>query len=216
MKEYILFDLDGTLVNTKEGIIKSVYYALDGLHITEDEPEKLECFIGPPLIDSFREFYQLNDRAAAEAVKLFRQRYDRKGVFECKPYDGIIEMTAKLREAGKHLGVATSKIQYSAEQILEMYKLKDAFKVIVGATLDSSLVIKADVIRTVLAEMGAFEADKVIMVGDRKHDVIGAKECGLECIGVRYGFADPGELESAGADYIVEDVEALGKLLMSL
>lgn len=216
MKEYILFDLDGTLVNTKEGIVKSVYYALDALHITEDEPEKLECFIGPPLIDSFREFYQLNDRAAEEAVKLFRQRYERKGVFECKPYDGILELTARLRKAGKRLCVATSKTQVYAEQILEMHKLRDVFEVFVGATPDGSLLIKSDIIRTVLTELGVHEVDKVVMVGDRKYDVIGAKEFGIECIGVRYGFAGAGELESAGADYIVEDVEALGRLLLSL
>ncbi len=216
MKQYILFDLDGTLVNSKEGIIKSVYYALDSLGIEESEPEKLSCFIGPPLDYSFRTFYQLNDTGVRKAVEKYRERYAQKGVYECKMYDGMEQVVKTLSASGAVLCLATSKPQPFAEQILEMFHLKEYFKVIVGATFDGRISEKSDVVAEVVRQLPGVSKEEMIMIGDREHDIIGAKENGIESIGVRHGFAKPGEFEAAGANYIVKDADELLALLQTL
>lgn len=209
----LLFDLDGTLVNSKEGIVKSVYYALHALDIEESEPEKLERFIGPPLEESFREFYQLNDTGVRKAVELYRERYKKKGVYECSLYPGIDAALQALHEQGKRICLATSKPQVFAEQILDMHHVRQYFQCIVGATLDSSMIHKADIIREVMRQLPVATPDQLVMIGDRRYDIEGAKACGIKSIGVEYGFAEQNELQDAGADYIVPDVPALLSLL---
>lgn len=213
MKDIILFDLDGTLVDNSEGIVKSVYYALDCLGVTEDEPEKLKRFIGPPLESAFREFYQLNDTGVRRAVEKYRERYSKKGVWECRLYEGISPLLNRLHEAGKILCVATSKPQVFMEEILASLGVKKYFTVQVGATLDGTFCEKSDIIQTVIAQLPGRKVSEMLMVGDRKFDVFGAKRCGMESVGVYYGFAEQGELETAGAEYIAQDVKELENLL---
>lgn len=213
--KYLLFDLDGTLVNNRDGIVKSVYYALESLGIIEDEPEKLERFIGPPLINSFKDFYQLNDTGAKRAVEKYRERYSVKGVLECKLYDGIAELLDKLKADGYFLCVATSKPEKFTLQILENLGIKDKFDIIVGATLDSSMVEKPDIIKAILAKLPSGANEESLMIGDRRFDILGAKECNMRSVGVRWGFHEKNELENAGADYIVDTPQQLYELITS-
>lgn len=213
MKKYLLFDLDGTLINTREGIVKSVYYALNSLDIEESEPEKLNRFIGPPLDYSFRNYYKLNDTGIRKAIEKYRERYKDKGIYECKPYDGMKELVKKCYEKNHVICLATAKPQPFAEQILEMFDLKKYFTVIVGASFDNSFVEKTAIVEKVISDLGNVPKSEMIMIGDREHDIIGAKNNGIESVGIKHGFAEKGEFEKAGANYIVEDVDELAELL---
>lgn len=217
MKEIILFDLDGTLFNTKQGIVKCVQYALSYYGIEEENIDSLEKFIGPPLHKSFQMFYGFSEEKGVEAAAKYRERYREEGVFECSPYEGLEEMLKTLKDAGKRLGIATSKPEIFANQILEKFGVAQYFEYVTGSLLDNTRSKKTEVIIEALNRFNATdELDKVIMVGDREHDIIGAKETKLQSVGVKYGFAEGDELMEAGADYIVEEVEELTNLLLSL
>lgn len=216
MYQYILFDLDGTLTDPKEGITKSVQYALKHVGIEEPNLENLIRFIGPPLTESFHVFYGIEGERMEEAIAKFRERFSTKGIFENGVYEGIHELLAALKEQGKTLAVATSKPWVFAERILEKYELRQFFDVVVGSELDEKTrCSKTEVIEEVLRRLKLEEnaLSSVIMVGDRKHDIIGANNCHLDSVGVYFGYAEPNELEEAGATYIVHDVAGLKTLL---
>lgn len=213
-KKYLLFDLDGTLTDPKEGITKSVQYALKAYGIIEEDLDKLCPFIGPPLKDSYMEFYGFNEKDAQDGVYKYREYFSVKGWMENKEYPGIDRMLDTLKKSGKHLMVATSKPELFAVKILKHFGMDHYFDFIGGADMEETRVRKADVIRYVLEKNGIEHLEDVIMIGDRKHDVQGAKEAGVECIGVLYGYGDRTELESAGADYIAETVEELSAMLL--
>lgn len=215
MKRYFLFDLDGTLTDTGEGILKSVQYALDAYGIHGEPEEKLRRFVGPPLHRSFVEFYGFSEEQAFEAVEKYRERYREKGVYENALYPGMDRLLPALAEVAT-LCVATSKPLVFASQILQMRGVDSCFTVTVGANLDGTMTDKAEVIAEVLRQLGGPDVREVIMVGDREHDILGAKACGLESIGVEYGFAGEGELQEAGADYVVPTVKALWELCRRL
>lgn len=214
-KQFILFDLDGTLTDPMVGITKSVQYALRHYGIEETDLKKLCPFIGPPLQDSFMEYYGFSEEKAAEAIGVYREYFSKTGLYENMEYSGIRDMLAGLKAAGKNLYVATSKPELFAKQILEYFRLTEYFDFIGGADMGETRVKKGDVIRYVLKENQITDLDQVMMVGDRKHDIIGAKENGLESTGVLYGYGSREELETAKADWIVDTVEALGRLLGS-
>ena len=217
MKDILLFDLDGTLFNTKEGIVNCVKYALEYYGIHEEKEENLERFIGPPLHKSFEMFYGFDNKKAAEAAEKYRERYKDSGIFQCSPYGGMENMLKALKENGKRLGVATSKPEVFAERILEKYNLKKYFEYVTGSLLDNTRTGKSDVILEALQRFQAYKnRENVIMIGDREHDIIGAKETGLMSVGVRYGFSKGDELERAGADYVVSNVEELSALLLHM
>ena len=216
MISYLLFDLDGTLTNPQEGITKCVQHALRAFQIDEPDLEKLIPFIGPPLIQSFMEFYQFTEEQAREAVAVYRERFGTVGLFENFPYPGIAEMLKQLQAQGKILAVASSKPTIYVRRILEKFKLAPYFQVIEGSNLDGTRVDKKEVIAEVLNQLGNPSADQLLMIGDRKFDVIGAKEMGFGCAGVRFGFASPGELEDSGAVFIADTVEELHQYLISL
>ena len=211
----ILFDLDGTLTDSQEGIVNSVKNALDYFGIQE-EREKMTAFVGPPLHDTFREVYGFNAEQIDMGTKKFREYFSEKGWLENAPYPGIEELLKALREAGKHLVVATSKPEAFAVRILEHFGLAQYFDHICGAPMDEhSGAKKSRIIENALSyyEHGPFITDAV-MVGDRKHDVLGAHEKGLSAVGVLYGYGDRQELEEAGADFIVETIDSLKELLL--
>ena len=216
MKKYFLFDLDGTLTNTKEGIIKGLVIALGSVGKNEKDLSKLERFIGPPLKKSFMNFYNLNSEQADLAIEKYREYYKDKGMYECALYGGMDKLLRKLREEAPNVKicVATSKPQYFAEKILEHCGVRDCFDVIVGATMDHSRVEKADIIAEVMRLCPEYEKSEMIMIGDRKYDIEGAKLCEIESVGVRFGFAEGTELEDAGADYIVYTVSELEEKLI--
>lgn len=220
MFQYCLFDLDGTLTDPREGITKSVQYALKAYGIEEPDLTKLEPFIGPPLADSFMEFYGFTKEQAMKAVEIYRERFAPIGVLENEIYPGISDMLACLCEKGMKLAVASSKPGCFVHQILEHFEIEKYFDVIVGSELDGRRTAKEEVVEEALrqlnmTDMSAEEKKKnCAMVGDRKFDMEGAITHGLTGIGVRFGFAGEGELEEAGADLVVDTVEELKAVLL--
>lgn len=206
MYEVILFDLDGTLTDPAEGITNSVAHALSKRGINIENKSELNSFIGPPLTDSFEKYYGMTHEEAVKAVEDYREYFKPKGMFENKVYEGIPEMLAELRNAGKKLIVTTSKPEVFAKRILEHFSLDGYFAFIAGSTLDGSRIKKGDVIRYALQSCKITDTDKCIMVGDRLHDVEGAKQCGMKSIGVLWGYGTQDELETAGTDLIAEKV----------
>lgn len=211
-KKYILFDLDGTLTDPKEGITKSVEYVLNSHGILVDDLDKLCPFIGPPLQEGFMEFYGFPQDKAREAVFKYREYFSVKGWKENKKYEGIDKVLLSLKNQGKLLFVATSKPENMAVKILDYFGLSSFFEFIGGADMEETRVKKADVIRYVLETTGITDVSQAVMIGDREHDIIGAREVGMASVGVLYGYGSRKELEEAGADYIAENLEQLAGL----
>ena len=222
MFKYILFDLDGTLTDPKLGITSSVQYALRALGIEEPSLDRLEPFIGPPLADSFREFYGLEGERLATAIDKYRERFATQGIFENEIYPGIPQMLADLKAKGKKLAIASSKPTLFVEQILEHFEIEKYFDHVVGSNMDGTRGTKEEVVEETLRQMLTVEMtpgqkrDAVAMVGDRKFDIEGARAHGITSVGVLFGYAPEGELEEAGADYIVNSVRSLQVLLTLL
>lgn len=204
MFDAVLFDLDGTLTDPFEGISNSIIYALKKFGITAPDKPLLKKFIGPPLTESFSEYCGLNHSDALHAVDYYREYFSVAGIFENKPYEGVCELLSGLKERGYTAIVATSKPEQFAKAIVQHFGLEQYFKEICGATMDQSRTQKADVIAYALKKCEIKEKDKkrAVMVGDRKHDIIGAKTNGLSSIGVLYGYGSKEELLEAGANYI--------------
>lgn len=218
MTRALIFDFDGTLFDTGEGIIRSVQYALERYGIYETDLVKLRKFVGPPLMDSFAELYGMSPEQAREAVALYRERYLPIGLLECAPYPGIPGLLERLRVKGFKLGVATGKPTAMAEQILSNHGMEHVFDCVYGSEPDGLHAKKEEAILAALEALGLTGAKKreALMIGDRKFDAEGAKKCGVDCVGVYYGYAEPGELERAGAVVTVNNVEELGQYLLNL
>lgn len=214
MIDYVLFDLDGTLTDPAEGITNSVAHALMKRGITVEDKSELNSFIGPPLTDSFEKYFGFSHEEAILAVEDYREYFKPKGMFENKVYEGIPEMLHGLKKAGKRLIVATSKPEVFAKRILEHFSLDGYFDFVAGSTLDGSRIKKGDVIRYALESCGVADIDRCIMIGDRLHDVVGAAELGMSCIGVLWGYGAREELETAGADYIAEKVGDIEEIIL--
>lgn len=212
--EHILFDLDGTLTDSGPGIINSVIYALERFNIKVTDRNTLRPFIGPPLTDSFQRFLGSSREEAERAVAYYREYYTDKGMYENTVYDGVPQMLETLLEHGMHPILTTSKPEVFAKIILEHFDLAKYFELIVGSCIDGTRVKKAEVIRYALKSCDVNDLSKVIIVGDREHDILGAKATGISSLGVLYGYGDREELESAGADYIAETVADIGRILL--
>jgi phosphoglycolate phosphatase len=213
-KTYILFDLDGTLTDPGMGITNSVAYALAHFGITVTDRTQIYRFIGPPLMDSFMEYYGFTEEQATEAVRVYREYFADKGWAENTVYEGIETMLSELVATGKILLVATSKPQVFAERILNYFGLAHYFTHICGVALQAPRgYSKADVIREALSKAGVTDLSTAVMVGDRHHDIDGAKAVGLASVGVLYGYGDREEHETAGAGAIAESVAELREYL---
>lgn len=211
MKSYdtFFFDLDGTITDSAPGITNSVVHALKKYGIEETDYEKLCKFIGPPLTVSFQEYYGFSKEKSLEAIEYYREYYKDKGIFENSVYDGFEDVVKKLKEAGKRLIVATSKPEPFARRIIEYFGLSPYFEYVAGMELDGRRGSKEEVINYALETCRIKDKSRVLMVGDRRHDVIGARAAGVDCLGVLYGFGTREELETAGAAYIVETPEEI-------
>lgn len=212
----ILFDLDGTLTASGEGITKSVQYALKKMGKDEmgSDLKALEVFVGPPLLKQFMDYCHFTREEAKQAVVYYRERYTVTGIFENVPYPGIPELLEKLRKKGYKLGVASSKPDSMVKIVLEHFHLSDYFHVIRGSDIEKPGMTKAEVIEEALRGLGCEEnRDQAVIVGDRFYDVEGAKQAGISCIGVTYGYGSRQELEEAGAEAVVDTAEELGRLL---
>ena len=213
---YVLFDLDGTLTDPAEGITNSVAYALRRYGIEVSDTSELNCFIGPPLTDSFERFYGFSHEKAVEAVEVYREYFRPTGIFENKVYDGIPELLSRLKAEGKKVIMATSKPEVFARQIAEHFSFDGYFDLIAGSTLDGSRVKKHDVIENAIERFEITDRSQCVMIGDRLHDIEGAKASAIKSIGVLWGYGSREELEGCGADYICESVDALFDLICSL
>jgi phosphoglycolate phosphatase len=212
----ILFDLDGTLTDPKTGIIKSVQYALKSFGIDEPNLDALTKFIGPPLRDSFANFYGFSANDAELAVAKYREYFSDKGIFENEVYPGIPEMLKTLQNSRATLAVATSKPTVYARQILGHFALDGYFSFVAGSELDGTRSVKSEVINYALDELGVTDKASSMMVGDREHDIIGANEVGILSIGVTYGYGSRGELRNAKATHIVDTVGELAQLILNI
>lgn len=215
MYDVILFDLDGTLTDPKPGITRSVQYALAKFDIHVADLDSLIPFIGPPLTESFQVFYHLSEADAKQAVGYYREYFTEKGLYENAVFDGIPELLANLKQAGKTLMVATSKPTVFAEKILQHFQLAHYFSRIVGSNLDGTRVDKDEVIAFALTECAGTPNEKIIMVGDRKHDVLGARKNGIYCIAAAFGYGSPEELREAKPQGIAASVQDLMFMLMN-
>ncbi len=216
MKNYdvILFDLDGTLTDSSQGIINSIKYALKKYDITFEDISVLRKFLGPPLHESFKEFCGFDEEKSWEAVSFYREYFRTEGLLENQVYNGILTLLKKLSDNGKRLILATSKPQEFTDRIMEHFDLAKYFEFIAGSNMNGTRSKKADVIEYALKQCNITDKSKAVMVGDRKHDIIGAKAVGIDSIGVEYGYGNYDELANAGAVYIVKTVDDLKNIIL--
>ena len=213
MQRYLFFDLDGTLTDSMPGIVHAVQYALRHFGIEPPADEALRCFVGPPMRDSFMEFYGMGAEEAERAVAVSREYFVPKGMFENELYEGIPELLDATCAAGYANVIATSKPQPFAERIIAHFGLTDRFRLVCGSLLDGSRTTKSQVIGHALQTLGITPAEAV-MIGDRRHDIEGAKQSGLHSLGVLYGYGSREELEHAGAEAIAETpADVAGQIL---
>ena len=221
----ILFDLDGTLTESGPGITHAVQYALHQMGIEEPNRSQLECFVGPPLNVSFREYYGMNEQQSAEAIHHFREVYDREMIYENEVYPGVPKLLKTLHEQGVHLAIASSKPENMVHKVLEYFGLKSFFDVIVGSSISEELDNKMGtdnkllMVQKALRELGVLQSAEGVpimdcaMVGDRSFDIKGARANHVTAVGVTYGYGSRQELEEAGAEYIADDVRQLQEIL---
>ncbi len=208
----VLFDLDGTITDSSEGIVNSIKYALSRLGFPEEPTEKIKQFIGPPLQQTFKINYGISDYQ--NAVTIYREYYAEKGIYENRLYDGIVAVLDQLKNEGYTIGLATGKPTYYSHIILKHFKIDHYFNAVVGSNMNGTRGEKPEIIRDVLAELNYDkELHEVVMIGDRKHDVHGAHHHQIKCIGVTYGYAEGDELIKAGAAHIVHHPSELLALL---
>lgn len=208
----VLFDLDGTLTNPYIGITNSVMYALERLGYDVPPREELRCFIGPPLAESFRTRFAMDETAAAEGVRLYREYFAERGIFENELMDGAVELLCTLRSRGIKIFLATSKPREFTERILSHFGISEYFDFVGAATMDGRIGEKHEVIRDVLENTGA-NPDDCLMVGDRLHDIVGAHRCGIKCLAVLCGFGSRAEFAEYGADFVCERLCDVAELL---
>lgn len=211
--DYILFDFDGTVVDTGLGILNSIEYALNIMDYKIDNKEDLRKFIGPPLTVSFKEFCGFDEKHTQEAISLYRKRYTEKGLCEVRKYDGLEDLLINLKKANKKIIIATSKPEPFATKILENVDLLKYFDFVAGSTLEGKRNNKTEVIKYALESMNVTDVSKAIMIGDRKYDIEGANNFNMDSIGVLYGYGFYDELYEAGATYIKEAPKDLLEIL---
>lgn len=212
--KYYLFDFDGTLCDTREGVLKSVLYAMDKMNIKcpLEYSEMDQVFVGPPLTVSFPDYFG-DEASVLKAIGLFRERYNTEGVHENRLFDGVPGMLDELKRRGRVMYIASSKPEAFIHMILKQHGIAELFSGVYAPSLDEDKTTKLDVIKLALADIARSDKDATVyMIGDRKFDVIGAHMAGLECIGVKWGCAAENELEENGAEYVVESIEDLLKL----
>ena len=213
-KTTLLFDLDGTLTDPAAGIMKSVKYALSHYDITIEDLDSLKVFIGPPLQDSFVKYFGLSKKDADDAIWKYREYYGDKGIYECTLYPSIEKLLEGLSAQGKMLLLATSKPTVYAVKVLENFGILGRFAFVGGSELDGTRTQKDEVIAHVLSSMGITPGDRLLMLGDRSYDILGAHKNGMQALGLCYGYGSREELVQAGADYIADTVAQACALLL--
>lgn len=212
----ILFDLDGTLIDSSEGITKSTQYALAHYGIIENDLSKFYKFIGPPLVASFKKYYDFPEEQAVEAVAVYRERYNKIGLFECSLYPGVRECIEKLKAQGYLIGMASSKPEVSCRRILEHFGILELFDDVVGATFDGRIDTKEEVLNEVMRRWSDVPKDEMCLIGDTMFDVEGANQVGIRTVAVNFGFGNVQEMVEAGAVAVCDDMEELPEIVAGL
>lgn len=233
MEKTILFDLDGTLTASGIGITKCVQHALEKMGHPENDLKKLEIFIGPPLITQFMEYLNISKEEAEQAVIYYRERYTTVGIFENELYPNVEKMLKTLKDNGYTIAVSSSKPEKFVNQILEHFEIDKYFDEVVGATMSEKRTNKAEVIEETLKRLGrincsnndidntsaekekTINTENIIMVGDKKHDILGARQFGIPCIAVSYGYGTMNELTNENPHKIVGTVDELLDYLLN-
>ncbi|HWR40392.1 MAG TPA: HAD family hydrolase [Patescibacteria group bacterium] len=209
----LLFDLDGTLTDPKLGITRSVQYALNKFGIHIDRLDALIPFIGPPLLESFQVFYGFEPEKSREAVAYYREYFQQTGIYENAIFPEIPALLTELQSRGKSLLVATSKPTVFAEEVCRHFHIDHFFRFIAGSNLDGSRTVKAEVIAYALEHAPRFQRHQVLMIGDRKHDIIGAAHHQIDSLAVTYGYGSRQELADAQPTYIVDSVAGIAQIV---
>ena len=212
-RDIILFDLDGTLTDSKEGIFNSIRYALNFFDIEETDDEKLSLFLGPPLVQAFMKYYQMSEENAELALVKYRENFVKKGIYQLSMYDGIDNMLKALKENRMIVCLATSKPLKFAEQIVKRIGIAPYFDYLAGATMDETRNEKADIIDYVITQNG-FHKDRILMVGDRENDIKGAHQNHVEVLGVLYGYGRRLGLETAGCIHFAKTVAEIKSFIL--
>ena len=209
----ILFDLDGTLIDSSEGITKSTQYALAHYDIIENDLSKFYKFIGPPLVASFKKYYDFTEEQAVEAVAVYRERYNKIGLFECRLYPGVRECIETLKKKGYLIGMASSKPEVSCRRILEHFGILELFDDVVGATFDGRIDTKEEVLNEVLRRWSNVPKEEMCLIGDTMFDVEGANKVGVRSVAVTFGFGDVEQMIKAGAMAVCEEMSSLPEII---
>jgi len=212
--EYLLFDLDGTVTDSEEGILNSVRHCLTHYQINPPESKVLKKFIGPPLVQSLMEYYDFDPEEATRAVKVYREYFRNKGIYENKLYPGMAALLKKLHHNGKIIILATAKPTYYAKKIVKHFQIHLYFREVVGSNLNGTRMEKKEIIRYILERNPKIPVNKFIMIGDRVHDLRGAIHHGMDSIWVRYGYGDEEEIKPYTPTYIAEKVKDLADMLL--
>ena len=210
----ILFDLDGTITDSKPGIVKGVQYALRCFGIDEPDLDKLTSFVGPPLYKSFMNYLDCSEEEAKEAVECYREYYAETGLYENALYDGIDALLYQLKERGYRLVLASSKPRIYVKRVLSHFRVMRYFDIVEGSELDGTNTDKAELLAHML-EKWNLKAEECVMVGDRKHDILGAKANGMDSIAVGYGYGAEDELSKAGPTYFFSTIEELKNFFLN-
>lgn len=211
-KKYILFDLDGTIIDSGNGIKDSIKYSLKKVGLKEDREEVLNTFIGPPLVDSYMKNYGFSEEKAIEVVDIYREYYKDKGVYDNYLYNGIVDVLMFLKEKNEKIILATSKPKIFAEKVLAQHGIEKYFDFVAGATLDHKISNKIEVLQYIFENVD-IDINNGYMIGDTEFDILGGKKFGLKTIGVTYGYGSLKELEEAGADKIANKPEDVLELI---
>tara|TARA_Y100000589_G_scaffold216828_1_gene204550 strand:- start:1774 stop:2436 length:663 start_codon:yes stop_codon:yes gene_type:complete len=200
---FVLFDLDGTITDSSEGIVKSIVYALQKMGKEERDFERLRAYVGPSLKETFQKNYFPDEGDCKKAIAFYRDYYAEKGIYENKLYPGIIEVLSEIKNKGGVVALATAKPTYFAKIILKHFRIECYFDYVVGSHLRGTRTNKDEIIFEVLDQLGLPKSNDVYMIGDREYDVMGGKKHQLKTIGVSYGYGTNGELLRANPDFVV-------------
>lgn len=203
----VLFDLDGTIIDSFEGITKCVQYALKSQGVEVESQEELRDYIGPPLKYSFQKHYDFDDETTDKLIRTYRERFDETGIFENELYPGVEEALRELKNRGYKIALASSKPENACRRILDQHGLLNYFDEVVGASTDGRISTKESVLLEVLHRMELSSPREAVLIGDTVFDVEGARQVGMDCIAVTYGFGSREDLRQAGAACICEDLE---------
>lgn len=212
----VLFDLDGTLIDSSEGVTKSTQYALRYYGIEEPDLDKLRVFIGPPLYRSFMKYYGFSPEQARKAVEIYRERYHVKGIYECSLYPGVKECILALKEQGYLISLASSKPEIFCRRILEHFEILDFFDEVVGATIDGRIENKEDVLQEVFCRWKEIPKEEMVLVGDTMFDIAGANNAGIASIAVSFGFGNVKEMMDAGAKALCDSMADIPEVVAAL